>query len=132
MFTNLGRAGGCPSQSEATSRLLSTGLRAGISPEALVEQLRGIRCLSTVRQMEKEKIRVLSCPDAIGRVLTKAIQMQKDTYGGQFFADTICTSEDKDMGPGSSLPKYCPECGNPMEHEGGCAICRNCGYSKCG
>jgi ribonucleoside-diphosphate reductase alpha chain len=26
----------------------------------------------------------------------------------------------------------CPECGKPVEHEGGCVICRHCGYSKCG
>ncbi|MEG2931740.1 MAG: hypothetical protein RR825_08120, partial [Ruthenibacterium sp.] len=26
----------------------------------------------------------------------------------------------------------CPECGGPVEHEGGCVICRNCGFSKCG
>ena len=26
----------------------------------------------------------------------------------------------------------CPECGGPVEHEGGCVICRSCGFSKCG
>ena len=26
----------------------------------------------------------------------------------------------------------CPECGSKMEHEGGCVMCRSCGYSKCG
>ena len=26
----------------------------------------------------------------------------------------------------------CPECGARIEHEGGCVICRNCGFSKCG
>ena len=26
----------------------------------------------------------------------------------------------------------CPECGSKVEHEGGCVVCRNCGYSKCG
>ena len=61
MFTNLGRAGGCPSQSEATSRLVSTALRAGMKPETLIEQLRGIRCHSTLRQ---KGLKVLSCPDA--------------------------------------------------------------------
>ena len=27
--------------------------------------------------------------------------------------------------------KRCPECGAELEHEGGCASCRSCGYSKC-
>ncbi len=26
----------------------------------------------------------------------------------------------------------CPECNKELEHEGGCVICRNCGFSKCG
>ncbi len=50
VFTNLGRAGGCPSQSEATSRLVSIALRSGMSVEAIIEQLKGIRCHSTIRQ----------------------------------------------------------------------------------
>jgi ribonucleoside-diphosphate reductase alpha chain len=28
--------------------------------------------------------------------------------------------------------RVCPECGKEVEHEGGCVVCRNCGYSKCG
>ena len=31
----------------------------------------------------------------------------------------------------SRYPKYCPECGEKLEHEGGCVSCRACGYSKC-
>ena len=40
VFTNLGRAGGCPSQSEATSRLVSMALRSGMDVDILIEQLR--------------------------------------------------------------------------------------------
>src|SRR5690606_20826362 len=70
VFANLGRAGGCPSQSEATSRLISLALRSGIDVKAIVEQLKGIRCHSTLRQMANNKeIKVLSCPDAIGRAI---------------------------------------------------------------
>jgi ribonucleoside-diphosphate reductase alpha chain len=25
----------------------------------------------------------------------------------------------------------CPDCGGIVEHEGGCAVCRICGYSEC-
>jgi uncharacterized UBP type Zn finger protein len=25
----------------------------------------------------------------------------------------------------------CPECGGKIEHEGGCGICKVCGYSLC-
>ena len=61
VFTNLGRAGGCPSQSESTSRLISTALRSGMSVEAVIEQLRGIRCHSTLRSRDKDiKVLILS------------------------------------------------------------------------
>ena len=27
--------------------------------------------------------------------------------------------------------KICPECGEPLVFEGGCNVCKNCGWSKC-
>ena len=50
VFTNTGRAGGCPSQSEATARLVSIAMRSGIEVDSIVDQLKGIRCPSTIRQ----------------------------------------------------------------------------------
>ena len=49
VFANLGKGGGCAAQSEATCRMASTALRSGVDPRQIVEQLRGIRCLSTAR-----------------------------------------------------------------------------------
>lgn len=132
VFTNLGRGGGCPSQSEATSRLISTALRSGMKPETLIEQLRGIRCHSTLRQ---KGLKVLSCPDAIGRVIEKAMKMRQ----GQ----KPCAPDEKSEKPRRRqepsmdvlAPKedsLCPECGSTMEHESGCAVCRSCGFSHCG
>ncbi len=119
VFTNVGRGGGCPSQSEATSRLVSTALRSGIEVESIIEQLRGIRCPSTMRQ---PGLKVLSCPDAIGRVLQSVVAMRKDEYLPQ----SKSAPEEKSNG------SKCPECGTPVEHESGCVVCRSCGYSKCG
>ena len=113
VFTNVGRAGGCPSQSEATSRLVSMALRSGVDVQSIIEQLRGIRCHSTLRQ---KGLKVLSCPDAIGRVLERVVELR----GGE---------SDPTSKNGASK---CPECASPMEHESGCVVCRTCGYSKCG
>ncbi|MDD4494477.1 MAG: vitamin B12-dependent ribonucleotide reductase [Eubacteriales bacterium] len=136
VFTNLGRGGGCPSQSEATSRLLSIALRSGIDVKSLVEQLRGIRCTSTIR---KQGLTVTSCPDAIGRVIQKVMKISSENGNGQgngngnvsLFSREEPAQEDMDniKTPASAS---CPECGTPVEHESGCVICRNCGYSKCG
>ena len=72
VFVYLGGLGGCPSQSEATTRLASLALRSGVSVEEVVGQLKLIRCLSTERAKRLEggeEIDVLSCADAIGRAL---------------------------------------------------------------
>ncbi len=114
VFTNVGRGGGCPSQSEATSRLVSTALRSGIEVESIIEQLRGIRCHSTLRQ---PGLKVLSCPDAIGRVLERVVAIR---------------GEEKKEGSKPGNGSKCPECGSSLEHESGCVVCRSCGFSKCG
>lgn len=149
VFTNTGRAGGCPSQSEATSRLVSIALRSGIEAESIIEQLKGIRCASTIRQ---RGMKVLSCPDAIGRLIEKVMnhqngngkdikQNQADVSGGVVQRPTarlvgsveiLTAGSDQNKRNYHSADNLCPECGEPMEHEGGCKVCRSCGYSKCG
>ncbi len=114
VFTNVGRAGGCPSQSEATSRLVSMALRSGVDVDSIIEQLRGIRCHSTLRQ---NGLKVLSCPDAIGRVLERVAEIR---------------GADGAKGKSEKNGSKCPECGTVLEHESGCVVCRSCGYSKCG
>ena len=70
VFTNTGKAGGCPSQSEATARLVSVALRSGMDVKTITNQLRGIRCPSTIRQ---QGMKCTSCPDAIARVIEKVV-----------------------------------------------------------
>jgi len=139
VFTNTGRAGGCPSQSEATARLVSIALRSGIDHKYLVEQLKGIRCPSTIRQ---KGLKVMSCPDAIGRLIEKVAKIQN---GDNLTSEELSISEEQKFQV-PTAKKYrnveekidtesqsvCPECGKLVEHEGGCVICRNCGFSKCG
>ncbi|MGI6664661.1 MAG: vitamin B12-dependent ribonucleotide reductase [Christensenellaceae bacterium] len=131
VFTNVGRAGGCPSQSEATSRLVSTALRSGMDIRAVVEQLRGIRCHSTLRRKDAN---VLSCPDAIGRALEQVMNMMENGGGvtpvGQ---EKIAKKPILPIRPKQVMQEgVCPDCGEDLEYEGGCNICRNCGYSHCG
>ena len=116
VFANLGKAGGCPSQSEAMCRAVSAALRCGVNPKVLIEQLKGIRCLSTIAQRKTNKaIDVLSCPDAIARAI-------EDAMGEN------CKSA------GISAVNKCPGCGQPLRKEAGCSFCDNdnCGYLKCG
>ena len=112
VFANLGKAGGCPSQTEATCRAVSVALRSRVSPEVLIEQLKGIRCLSTcVARKANREVDVLSCPDAIARAMEEVTRSRQGSD-----CDT--------------LPRSCPDCGAPLRKEEGCLVC-NCGYSKC-
>ncbi|MEG0692551.1 MAG: TSCPD domain-containing protein, partial [Oscillospiraceae bacterium] len=132
VFTSTGKAGGCPSQSESTARLVSIALRSGISVEEILDQLRGIRCPSTVRQAG---LKCTSCPDAIAKVIKKVYDLQKGiTQLEQIPAKAKEASIEKKVETitNEKMYKYCPECGSPLEHEGGCISCCNCGYSKCG
>lgn len=117
VFSSLGKAGGCASaQLEATSRLISLALRAGIDVASITKHLRGIRCPSVAWE---EGHAILSCADAIASVLEKYIK-----------------SKDRDVAKDIVISKnwagQCPECGNILIYQEGCHICPSCGYTKCG
>ncbi len=133
VFTSTGKAGGCPSQSEATARLVSVALRSGVSIDEIIAQLRGIRCPSTIRQ---PGMKCTSCPDAIARVIRKVADFQsahREMNDLVMLNGGVSAPAPAPKAP-SSAPEGscpCPECGAPLEHEGGCVSCRSCGYSKC-
>jgi ribonucleoside-diphosphate reductase alpha chain len=121
VFTSMGKSGGCAaSQSEALSRIISSALRAGVDPEAIVKQLRGIRCPSPAWAQGGK---VLSCADAVG------IALEHYTQWCETGMASVAVTETTDRL--TNLSGACPECGGAVEHEGGCMVCRACGYSKC-
>lgn len=129
IFTNTGKAGGCPSQSEATARLASIALRSGIDVHSIVDQLKGIRCPSTIRQ---SGMKCTSCPDAIAKTIERVYkqQIQLGHWAEPQPEPPVCKVSPENSVAGQM--KFCPECGAKMEHESGCVTCRNCGFSKCG
>ncbi len=146
VFTQLGKSGGCTmSQSEAVGRLVSLSLRSGISPEQIIDQLRGIRCPSPTFQ---EGEAVLSCPDALAKSLDIYLkekttpnlfnaqnpqQQQQQSSAEPVNAKTYVAkpSSPRNNGNTEGLCKECPDCGNILEMGEGCMSCRICGYSRC-
>jgi ribonucleoside-diphosphate reductase alpha chain len=114
LFTTMGKAGGCAaSQSEAIGRMVSLAWRSGIQTRQVIKQLLGISCHSPSGFGENK---ILSCADAVA----KAIQSHVTANGGKVqHAKRIF------------LKGACPDCGGIIEHEGGCVICRICGFSEC-
>lgn len=122
VFANMGKAGGCASSNtEALGRLISLALKKGAAATEIVEQLKGIRCHVPYGMGPNA---TLSCADAIGKALERR-------YVNGAAAAAGATPE-----PQLSLVEVaqgaCPDCGGSIEHEGGCVVCRFCGYSKCG
>lgn len=109
LFAQIGKAGGCAaSQIEAIGRLVSLALRSGLKVEAIIRQLSGIRCPSPIWDQGKM---ILSCPDAVARAIANVTNLPISPH-------------DKTMGA-------CPDCGGTLESEGGCLVCRSCGFSRC-
>jgi ribonucleoside-diphosphate reductase alpha chain len=109
VFAQMGKTGGCASsQIEAAGRLISLALRSGIKVEAVIKQLTGIRCPSPAWQNGEM---VLSCPDAIARVLKNKASFSFNESG--------------------AMIGICPECSGVITHQEGCVVCHSCGYTKC-
>ncbi|NTW57997.1 MAG: vitamin B12-dependent ribonucleotide reductase [Nitrospirae bacterium] len=142
VFSTMGKSGGCASsQSEAVSRMVSLALRSGVSIDSIIRQVKGIRCPSPGwGEMGRQ---ILSCPDAIGLALER---YNKDNMGPRKQKDlTAATAEEVPTVPYVSsdctagentnhlgLCPECPDCGGLLEFGEGCAVCRGCGFSKCG
>jgi ribonucleoside-diphosphate reductase alpha chain len=142
VFAHLGKTGGCASaQTEAISRLISTALRSGISMKEIIEQIENIRCPMPTWQPEGM---VLSCPDAISKVLKSYMKRMEHKKNGKDLVDEVPTLKEfidekpkqrpqqlnnQNMGNVSGI---CPDCGGPLISSEGCAKCPICGFSKCG
>lgn len=157
VFTSMGKAGGCASsQSEAIGRLVSLALRSGIDPQQVVRQLRGISCHLP---MGIGRNKISSCADAVAQAIeyflepakTAATEPPPGQGKGPGAVGPSGSTKTGHPPPGSSgepsheaepegVAEYlrslyhrgaCPECQGPLEMAGGCAVCRNCGYSDC-
>ncbi|UCF79842.1 MAG: vitamin B12-dependent ribonucleotide reductase [Candidatus Eiseniibacteriota bacterium] len=124
VFARLGKTGGCAaSQTEAISRLLSLALRSGLSIDSVFKQLRGIRCPAPLWDNGSQ---ILSCPDAIGRAVERFLERSGSLPTGGASQDSATDGEGKVL-----AFLACPDCGQTMEPEGGCIVCRFCGFSRC-
>ncbi|MBI2908775.1 MAG: vitamin B12-dependent ribonucleotide reductase [Chloroflexi bacterium] len=121
-FSTLGKAGGCAaSQLDAIGRMISLALRSGIEPEAVVKQLKGIRCPSIAWHQGHA---VISCADAIAGVLERQLNGDRPSVEPHSLKDV--------EGPVVNMAGQCPECSSLLVYAEGCLICRSCGFTKCG
>jgi len=138
VFTSMGKSGGCAgAQAEAIARLVSLALRSGIDSQAIVKQLRGIRCPHPTWTNGGP---ILSCPDALAVVIQRYCgDSEEESEEGR-----SGTLHERALAQSKRAPKLtatltqldqmvgaCPDCGGSVQYKEGCAICPYCGWSKC-
>ncbi|MCB5255086.1 MAG: vitamin B12-dependent ribonucleotide reductase [Candidatus Cloacimonadaceae bacterium] len=128
VFVQMGKVGGCASaQLEAIARLSSLALRSRIKIEAIIRQLKGIRCQSPM--WHKGKM-ITSCGDAVGQALENFLSMQINGELKSIHFKAAQGAVSLDNNPKAQVAT-CPDCGSGIEHVEGCLKCPSCGWSKC-
>ena len=147
-YIAMGDGGGCSRNLEAISRLISLCLRGGIDVSEVIKQLKKVHSCPAyrARKIQKGDTSIgTSCPSAIGYAIEELCNKINDRlFDGTDIDDgLICDDSDHNMMIKSwyedskseieDIPTKptCPECGEPLIFEGGCNICKACGWSKC-
>ena len=142
-YLSKGSTGGCQSNLAAVSRLISLSARAGVDVYTIVDQLQScMACPSYVgRTMTKhDTSKGKCCPDAVGNALIDMYrEMQRnisddDECKIETKKDTVINKTIKSKEPkltDAKLTNLCPVCGEEIAFEGGCMVCKHCGWSKC-
>ena len=115
-FIHTSKGGICQANTSAVNRLVSLCMRSGVKTDEIIDQLKGITCGACTKAMSNGiKLDGISCPDILARTL---IEFCKPT-------------DEKKIVEKPTNQECCPECGEPIIHDGGCVQCTNCGWSKC-
>ena len=130
VFVNKGGTGGCNSNLNALSRMISLALRGGIDIKDIADQLDStINCPSFASSRAKGIMLSpgSSCASAVGKAL---IYLNKEFQ--KMFKYMILAEDVNEYDDNKNSGMICPECKEgTLVSSGGCNICSNCGYSKC-
>ncbi len=147
VYFNKGSTGGCANFMTGLSRMVSLLCRAGVDIMTIKDQLdsTGV-CPSyaTRKATHHDTSKGSCCPMAIGNALVEMYnEMQAELYdkedntisgfNGLSNAFKKATASVEELSKAlSAIPtELCPECGEPVMFEGGCKICKSCGWTKC-
>jgi len=132
LFASHGKAGVCSqAQCEAIGRLSSMSLRAGVDPQAVINQLRGITCHETAGMGPSK---VLSCADGIAKAIVMALEKTGAKVQDPQDAEADDPEVDDPEATKKTAPVFsgaCPDCGAGTIREAGCVVCKACGWNKC-
>ena len=130
-YFSKGSSGGCNNFMIGLSRMISLSARGGVDIYSIVDQLKSSgTCPSYAvrRATKKDTSKGSCCPVAIGNALIEMYEELQSELGLVEEKETNITYPS--VQTNGNKPK-CPECGEPLIFEGGCNICKSCGWSKC-
>lgn len=147
VYFNKGSTGGCANFMTGLSRMVSLLCRAGVDIMTIKDQLdsTGV-CPSyaTRKATHHDTSKGSCCPMAIGNALVEMYnEMQSElddkeddtisSFKGLSNAFNKATTSIEKLSKALSTisTELCPECGEPVMFEGGCKICKSCGWTKC-
>ncbi len=126
-YLNKGSTGGCNNFMVGLSRMISLAARSGCGIDAIVDQLKSCgSCPSYVVRTHTKRDTSLGscCPMAVGWALTDMYsEMQAQIKG-------ISDEQPEEPAP-REIKNPCPKCGAELEFQGGCNVCKSCGWTKC-
>lgn len=137
VYLSKGSTGGCNNFMIGLSRMISLSARGGIDIYTIIDQLNSTgSCPSyTVRRATKgDTSKGACCPMTVGNALLdmyKEVQRELHQQGADKKPQKKKVPKPKAVTNVSEDKILCPECGEPLVFEGGCNICKSCGWSKC-
>ena len=131
VFIDPGKSGGCSANAECIGRYASACMRSGMKIEDIVDVTKGVKCdaCTRVKGSKIKPIDGLSCGDVIARTIEeeyKRYHNEIDLNKKELKLNQPMKTETR-----PTKENACPDCGEKMIAEGGCNICKNCGFSKC-
>ena len=134
-YLSKGSTGGCNNFMIGLSRMISLSARGGVDIHSIIDQLNSCgACPSyAVRSAtKKDTSKGSCCPVAIGYALLDMYNSIQDELKADY--DNEGTAEESVLVNNQSkkIVNPCPQCGEELSFEGGCNICKSCGWSKCG
>lgn len=138
VFVGRGSSGGCEKNLTAMTRLISACLRGGIPMEYVIDQLEscgGCSAYMSRKATKHDTSPGSSCATAIAKALMEmrdSIKYEPTNCCEEMEPVNVVETAELDANQDRNNTSVCPECGSPLIMEGGCNICKSCGWSKCG
>lgn len=143
IYLNKGSTGGCANFMVGLSRMISLACRGGVKIEDIADQLQSTGACPSYASRTATKhdtSKGACCPMAVGNALMEMWKEMKERIEKGNSIIALANSNSQTLGS-ESIPSSnpetdngakCPECGSELIQEGGCVICKSCGWSRCG